>query len=288
MRHLAEAYLWESFGVEPTIQDVENFISDVSNGKLHVGGAKPQDRLVPGHTAKSWFKARSYEYDEFGKPKGFPSLDVPWNYQQTTYKHWVINTKTNCQFNWKVDTDEYRGCVFARLHPEKFERYKKYFPTDFNWGNPLFRTAWELVPFSFVVDWFVDVGAAIQRLDDLSYVSWTRLAWEEPWISVARVKTEWYPLLDRRREIILGDVKPRTGSSGWQDAQYTVYGAGGLTGSWYVGKRSITYDRLPASELGVSYWQLLRGLIPERKVTFKRYQLTTGMALVVSMSKLFK
>lgn len=288
LRTLAQAYLWESFGVEPTVTDVKHFMRDVGNERLHVKGAKPRDRLVTGLTYKAYFNARDYELDTHGRPTGWPELNKTSVTEYTEFKYREINTAGNCQYNWKVVTEEYRGCVFAKLIPEGAQ-FQRYFPTDFNWGNPIFRTAWELIPFSFVVDWFADVGKAVQRLDDLTWVSWARLAWGEPWISYTKTRKEWYPEITYIHSVKLGDVRPRQPhQSGWGNAQYTCTKSLTQLGRWYPGKETKYYRRDKASELGVSYWALYRGLIPAQKVTFKRYQLTTGMALVVSLSKMFR
>lgn len=51
-----------------------------------------------------------------------------------------------------------RGVVSADITPSKFS------------GNPA-RTAWELVPWSFVVDWFVNIGQAIEAASFLTFAS---------------------------------------------------------------------------------------------------------------------
>lgn len=55
--------------------------------------------------------------------------------------------------------------------------------------NPLV-IAWELVPFSFVVDWFVNVGDVLSSFTDFLGVSFTNLHWSE--IQVASVVDEWW------------------------------------------------------------------------------------------------
>lgn len=288
LRTLAQAYLWESFGVEPTVADIRRFIDDIRSEKLHVSGAKPRDRLVTGLTYRSYFDLRDYEPDSRGQPQGWPSLNRTEFAAYREPKNWQINTATACQYNLRIITEEYHGCVFAKLRPEGVQ-FQRYFPTSFNWGNPIFSTAWELVPFSFVVDWFLDVGKAVQRLDDLTWVSWARLAWDEPWIAFAKVRREWYPQITFIHSVVPGRIlPPEPWWSGWHNAQYTCLRALTQSGSWYPGKETRTFRRAKASELGVSYRALLEGMIPEQKVQFKRYQITTGMALVVSLSKMFR
>lgn len=46
-------------------------------------------------------------------------------------------------------------------------QYEPGFSQDFGFGNPI-SLAWEVIPYSFVVDWFVDVGGYLASLDALS------------------------------------------------------------------------------------------------------------------------
>lgn len=61
--------------------------------------------------------------------------------------------------HWKL-TRSNRAVVYVRLNPNH---------CDFTMGNPL-EVAWELVPFSFVVDWMIPVGDYLSALDALKGV----------------------------------------------------------------------------------------------------------------------
>jgi hypothetical protein len=64
------------------------------------------------------------------------------------------SSNTNWNYSWEEKVTEvisYRGAVSAAIEAAHFR------------AN-LVETAWELVPYSFVIDWFVDVGQAIQAI----------------------------------------------------------------------------------------------------------------------------
>lgn len=65
--------------------------------------------------------------------------------------------------NWRSMSSE-RAIVYVKLDPEKW--------TDFTLGNPA-ELGWEVVPFSFVLDWHLDVGGYLSSLDALKGVSFS-------------------------------------------------------------------------------------------------------------------
>lgn len=69
---------------------------------------------------------------------------------QYTSSHWRADTYTT----YSVST---RGSVTADIDVSRYQL------------NP-FITAWELVPFSFVIDWLVDVGSVLEAISFLAYV----------------------------------------------------------------------------------------------------------------------
>lgn len=67
---------------------------------------------------------------------------------------------TTAQFSYEIEQSD-RAIVYAEVSPEKLY--------DISTGNAG-EIAWEIVPFSFVVDWMIPVGDWLSSLDALKYV----------------------------------------------------------------------------------------------------------------------
>lgn len=284
-RQMAEAYLWYTFGVRPTVQDITTFIKEVSSGKLQVKGSKRKPLLV-GRTYANGISVHPPDF-------AFPA----WPDQQTIVsgsKYFNANGGTPVWRYYAKAPSSYAnpghimvthvtGKVFAKVR-EQGKWSWKYFPSSMSWSCPLFRTAWELVPFSFVIDWFLDVGKSIRRLDDLSHVAYTRYAFDEPWMWLKRVTTHYVPVFRSAVSPCISDVKRREGTSNIWDYKYSV--GRFATCDWKPEYRKVVFDRGPCSDFGLSYASLWRGLIPEWQGELKAYQITSGMALLESVFKL--
>lgn len=285
----AEAYLWYTFGVRPTVDDLTRFIREVRTSKLVVGGRKRKPLLI-GRTYANGFRS-----DPDNTPKGRDGLGSfqdhigfgAWSMTATYAGNPVIHIYPTCispGLNGYTIRKVY-GKVFAKVR-EQGKWTWRYFPTDMSWSCPLLRTAWELVPFSFVMDWFVDVGSSIQRLDDLSWVATTRFAFDEPWISRVTEDVHYAPLYYGRAGLGVQEIT-------W-NGQYGQSWVVRARGMWekvrYADmvpeRKIITYDRMPCSELGLTYASLWRQLVPEWQGRLKAYQITSGMALLESVFKL--
>lgn len=278
---VAEIYLWYTFGVRPTIDDIKHFMSDVSRGRLVVGGRKRKPLLI-GRTYANGYKSVSQTEPNF-VIGGFPwtktqSGTLTATNAGTPYKYAGYSIP---RANLKGFTiREVYGKVFAKVRAQGKWTWK-YFPSDFAWSCPLFRTAWELVPFSFVIDWFLDVGKSIQRLDNLSWVATTRFAFEEPWLTVVQMDKHYAPVCKGSATAEIWNLRQNgtTARADWKTYSQSD--------AWYE-LESIhkTFWRGPASEKGLSYASLWRELIPDWQGKLKAYQITSGMALLESIGKL--
>jgi hypothetical protein len=77
------------------------------------------------------------------------------SYEETTHTyHAFLNAEVQQTRITRGDIS-YRGFAYTKIKPESF-------------GIDPVQTFWELVPFSFVVDWFVDVGSKLQLASYLS------------------------------------------------------------------------------------------------------------------------
>jgi hypothetical protein len=88
---------------------------------------------------------------------------------KTTTGNTSIDPTFGHSVNWKVTeeyTEEYRAYVLYSVKEDWFKAHKL-------GALSLGQTAWELVPFSFVIDWFVDIGewlAAIEPRAGITYL----------------------------------------------------------------------------------------------------------------------
>lgn len=79
--------------------------------------------------------------------------------------HRAFGRKTNdlngCFVTWLDTTKAIAGCTVTVTNPNL------YLAQQLGFVNPL-AVAWELVPFSFVVDWFVNIGAFLGQMTDFA------------------------------------------------------------------------------------------------------------------------
>lgn len=285
----AEAYLWYTFGVRPTVDDLTRFIREVRQSKLVVGGRKRKPLLIGRTYANGFYSGPDNRPEGRTGLGNFVDKTESGNWSMTaTYAGipYLHRYPSVVSANLKGYTvREVFGKVFAKVR-EQGQWTWRYFPSDMSWSCPLLRTAWELVPFSFVLDWFVDVGSSIQRLDDLSWVATTRFAFDEPWVSQAIVDTHYAPQYVGRSRITTDEVhwNGKTGQSWVVRAR----GTWGLTryADMVPERRIVNYVRAPASEFDLTYASLWRKLVPEWQGKLKAYQISSGMALLESVAKL--
>lgn len=285
----AEAYLWYTFGVRPTVDDLTRFIREVRQSKLVVGGRKRKPLLIGRTYANGFYSGPDNEPEGRTGLGTFVDKTESGNWSMTaTYSGNPILVGYPSVISPHLQGFTVRkvyGKVFAKVR-EQGQWTWRYFPSDMSWSCPLLRTAWELVPFSFVLDWFVDVGSSIQRLDDLSWVATTRFAFDEPWVSQAIVDTHYAPKYTGRCNISTDEVR----WNGQHGQSWVVRARGTWVRTRFAEmvpeRRIVNYVRAPAAEFGLTYASLWRKLIPEWQGKLKAYQISSGMALLESVAKL--
>lgn len=278
---MASAYLWYKFGVEPTISDVNRFTSEVSSGKLSVQGRKNPLRVPKGAILVSRYsvnpgKRRVGEVmfknlGEVNRDGGVvmkDSIERSWPNYSTYHTFpnpfpdgsvWVQPNTVTAQYE--------RGAYFAEVIRDIEVDATTQLSRQMAWNCPMANTAWELVPFSFVVDWFVDVGKYIHNLEKLSIGVSERQKLGPIWHSVQIVTDTYRPSLDAANWAIEGIAAPSDQRTG---------GIVRFSGEWECSPsledRVISFERHPSSK------PALPALAFARQV--KAYQITTGMALL--------
>lgn len=124
-KQLRQYWLEARYGVRPIVYDVFNVSNALS--KTFENGL-----LLSG-------KGLQVEELDYSEDSGWHSINWAWD-ARTTFE--------------RTGKRKYRGKAYCLFDSERAA----------TWGfNPLV-TAWELVPYSFVVDWFIDIGAWVQTL----------------------------------------------------------------------------------------------------------------------------
>jgi hypothetical protein len=271
----ASAYLWYKFGVEPTARDVKQFVYEISQGKLKVKGSKPTIRKR-GEVIRGFYSARPRRDDVLASM--YPQLDGGTLSRTVRRKldyygnNFRLDIRPSGQTDWfacrKVQvTDEVKGCYFASLARDVEISGIDEFKNRWSWNCPTFRTLWELVPFSFLVDWLVDVGKYIERMEK-RYAQQTFVNSLGPIWRWERTQNVFYmpKILSLRMKlsdpVTVGPVQ-------WTVNQ-SVEGSFSFYKAWF----SRTFYRAPAG-------QLPSIAIPDIGMPVKAYQITTGMALIL-------
>lgn len=292
---IASAYLWYQFGVEPTASDVSRFIRELSQGKLQVRGKMKTKRLIyrKGQVLKAFYsvkpKATQVADAMFGNssspsnvskngcctwsgkahvvlPNGTTWIQAP--YDDGSYNPSIYRGRT-------VMTRERKGCYFAQVLSDVELTGWEELQRRLAWNCPLATTMWELVPFSFLIDWVIDVGDAIRRLERRLCAQTYRSYLGPVWGWEREVVRRYQPALVRYDAYVSDLEAPRTYSNG-----------GSLNLRWVVQTmpievgKSESFTRSP-SPMPSRYW-------PNVAREVKAYQISSGMALLVQFASKLK
>lgn len=272
---LASAYLWYTFGVEPTVQDVRKFAQQCANGRIETRGYMQKEHIPKGTVVTARYSVRPtiaeigttmssnagsdgvarYERDDvIMVPSGATSITFP-QYRAPVCSNVIVN-------------DEVRGCYFAKtIRDVELEAMPI---RKFRWSCPATATWWEVTPFSFVVDWFVDVGKFISQLDRRYTIKEYHDALGPIWLSERRSRTTYVPAV-KKVEVQLsgGSVPSNPGYGGTLNLHESCLIAPERMSAEIRYSRGVT--RIPAYPPLVTKGRL------------KTYQISTGMALLAQM-----
>lgn len=140
LRDLAQLHLANQFGVQPLAEDLGELAAKLWEVKMH----------------QNWWKTVSD--GTYHTIRASVSASTSSTQQDPRNRRWGIEYESQ-QFT--------RGTLGARvlIKPVTEEvAQKRLFQQIIGWNVPL-QVVWELVPFSFVVDWFVPVGDVLRRFE---------------------------------------------------------------------------------------------------------------------------
>lgn len=279
---VAKAYLTYKFGIQPTVSDVKKLLKALSREGLRVRGIKRHYRK--GETVRTGVVIRPAQRDLLAASgwKGGHTETAPFNFGcYSPWGPWSSETYPRYvgpALKW-VRSIEVKGCLFGRVLEEVDAGGT--WNDDLAWSCPLASTAWELTPFSFLLDWVVDVGSVIERLDRTAATAHSKISFETGvWQSLRTTTKMWYPSPVCSCETKLDGVGAIEPWHEWMKAGTKVWSTTDCTME-PLPHSDMSYDRSVYIPSG-SAWA------PTFSWPIKGYQLSTGMALLLGLSKMAK
>lgn len=276
----ARYYLTYKFGIEPTVADTKQFLRELSEGKLSVKGSqavagyrKGQTVVVRYVTGPSASDLAAAMFPTTGggsgevRPEpirlmaGSSALTVPFG-----------NHPSGFSQGREVTVRREVGCYFAQLNRDLEFRGLDELKRRWTWNCPSFRTLWDVCPFSFLIDWFVDVGASIERIEK-RYLMQNYAQYLGPIWWAQKVQTKVYHPALRRFDVSASKPQPPSDPS---------YG-GTLNVGWtweaapHLVSQSEVFERRPVTVVPTALWPALGQRI-------SAYQISTGMAMILSFA----
>lgn len=207
-QEMAAAYLNGVFGIAPTLQDASTFLHRIMSG-LDVFSV-PQGRpAIPGSVITSRYRVRPRSVE----PRSFTTVVA----QRVRVSTHVRQNQMFCDAMFAprelgealrskapdLIVEDIRGCVFARLK----EDLSDYFLANFGkvgltWSYPPILTAWELTPWTWMIDWFARTRQSIRLAERAARTFWMRVGFNEPWLAERRILRRYCHRLLENREII--------------------------------------------------------------------------------------
>lgn len=296
IKNASDAYLGYTFGLDPTIKDLQNWIrtflipdSALTPVRRHYakgttvrsgGGVDPSRTIgsVEGN-ARSHYSHSSY-LDLFCEP-------VPG---KESYE-WIVSPYaafTNVGFSDASSANAFSSLglnVITSTHHSLTCFAKLAYDCDINLPSPLvqsmqnaYKRGWDLTPFSFVVDWFADVGGYLDRQDRMRRVKMQGYYLDSGagvWLSKRSVTKIYYPQLMAQCSYEITDHWPRGGF--YPGARIYFTEAFSRQVIWRPVGETLTYSRKKIADNVIMPGLRTRGISDQGW-----YQATTSAAMLLS------
>lgn len=148
-RNANNAYLAYQFGWRPLLDLIPGVIQEIRD---YVDGKRPQARRDTG--------PRTICFRTPIRPPWVEPQEVVLRNEQPSWPQMKMRSRSSFTFN-KCEAIGMYKCVVSRKPFTGYEILERLANLD---GIPTFRTVWELMPMSFIVDYFVGIGGLISRM----------------------------------------------------------------------------------------------------------------------------
>lgn len=150
-KYIADKYLGVNFGIIPFYDDMKKYVENYNNFAPNL--KKWND---VGQKGKILNKHRLIFKDKFEDSFTIKSGNYPWPSSFGTYSYKAVYSV--------IHESRFLSHMYFRAKPLKGDDEIELIKSINGLSKP-FTAAWNLIPFSFLVDWFVDVGDKIEQFE---------------------------------------------------------------------------------------------------------------------------